>query len=560
DDSDSDPTNNTNPTDPTDDSDSDPTETTDSDTDPVCEEGTIICEDNEAKVCDGMGGFSEEEICEFECVDGVGCVVCIPGDFMCDEMGNSLECNEAGDAWEPYETCDGVQGVMCNEDTGLCDGACSKAALGLSYIGCDYYPTVTQQYDGYNGNGVTFAAAVANTSGSPAQITVTRGDNEVTSQMVMPNSVQVISLPWVNELTLGTGPTIQVEDGAYRLRSDQPVTVYQYNPLAANVTNDASVLLPVNTWTGRYLVASYPHWSPQNFNKPGFMAVVASEDNTEVTLYPSATSTPVQAGAGVAADATGVVTLNQGDALQVLTANPGDLTGMIVEATRPIQVIGGHSCTNVPANITACDHLEESMFPIETLAKEYIVVPPVQVPNNNLEKAQIVRVIAAEANTAVTFDPDQGADAVLTNAGDFIELDTTVAKFKVSADKKIAVAQYMVGQSANFGTSDPAMLMAIATEQYRTSYLFHAPTGWNQNFVDVIAPDGATVEVDGMAVNNFEAVGATGFSHAHVLLNNGGDGNHSVTADVPVGISVYGVVSFGSYWYPGGLELERIIG
>jgi hypothetical protein len=62
--------------------------------------------------------------------------------------------------------------------------------------------------------------------------------------------VKVFTLPWVNELAKGTGPSALVVDGAYRLRSTQPVTVYQYNPLNADVTNDASLMLPVNTWTG----------------------------------------------------------------------------------------------------------------------------------------------------------------------------------------------------------------------------------------------------------------------------------------------------------------------
>ena len=61
-----------------------------------------------------------------------------------------------------------------------------------------------------------------------------------------------------------------------------------------------------------------------------------------------------------------------------------------------VQIIGGHMCTYVPYDVLACDHLEESMFPIETLAKEYVVAPPVQFPNNNAEKGQIVRVIASE--------------------------------------------------------------------------------------------------------------------------------------------------------------------
>src|SRR5690606_38223575 len=115
--------------------------------------------------------------------------------------------------------------------------------------------------------------------------------------------------------------------------------------------------------------------------------------------------------------------------------------------------------------------------------------------------------------------------------------------------------QYMVGQSAGYGTSDPAMLLAVPILQYRSDYLFYAEPTWSANFVDIIAPNGAEVNVDGAAVTAWTGIGATGFSVAHVQLSNAGNGRHSVDANNPVGISVYGVLSFGSYWYPGGLDL-----
>jgi len=250
--------------------------------------------------------------------------------------------------------------------------------------------------------------------------------------------------------------------------------------------------------------------------------------------------------------------MNEGDVLQVITASGGELTGSIVTADKPVQVMGGHECTQVPIGVTACDHLEESMFPIEALAKEYIVVPPVQVPNDQAEKAVIVRIVASEANTTLTFDPDQPVNKLLANAGDFVQIPPTIAKFVVKADKKILVAEYMVGQDGGYGTSDPAMLIAVPTAQFRKNYLFYAQTGWQANYVDILAPAGANVMVDGMGVANFVPIGATGFSLAHVKLSNGGDGSHSVTGDQGVGISVYGVVSYGSYWYPGGLDLDVI--
>jgi hypothetical protein len=344
-----------------------------------------------------------------------------------------------------------------------------------------------------------------------------------------------------------------VADGAYRLRSTRPVTVYQYNPLKATTTNDASLLLPVNTWTGNYVVAAWYQWN----SYPGFYAVVASQDGTKVTLKPSTTGKQVKAGGGVAADGTGVVMLNEGDVLQVMS-NAGDVTGTIVAADKPVEVFGGHECTNVPLNVSACDHLEESIFPIETLSKEYVVVPPVQVPNDALDKGQIVRVIASEDNTTLTFTPDQPVAKNLALAGDFVELTTTTAKFIVSADKKILVSQYMVGQSGGFGTSDPAMLLAVNPMQWRKGYLFHAQPTWQANYVDILAPKNAAVTVDGANVGNWQPIGASNYQVAHIKLSNNGTGNHTANADVGVGIGVYGAQSYGSYWYPGGLDLDVI--
>jgi hypothetical protein len=266
----------------------------------------------------------------------------------------------------------------------------------------------------------------------------------------------------------------------------------------------------------------------------------------------------VAAGAGVAADGTGEVTLGASDVLLVRSATGGDLTGTIVLADKPVALIAGHPCTNVPLSDSACDHLEESMFPLETLAKDYLVVPPAQVPNDQLAKAQMVRVIASEDNTTITYTPPQPAPTTLAKAGDFLEIAKTTAAFKVSADKKIAVAQYMVGQGSGFGTSDPAMLMSVAIDQYRKNYLFHAPPTWSANYVDVIAPDGAVVTVDDAPVSGFIVIPGTGFSFAHVKLSNAGDGNHVLVSDKEAGISVYGVLDYGSYWYPGGLDLTLI--
>ncbi|MFY0537722.1 hypothetical protein [Nannocystis pusilla] len=75
---------------------------------PVCPEGAIVCEGDTKKVCDGMGGFSEETPCDDVCVDGLGCRLCNPGEGVCNGDVAHV-CNDAGDGYvDTY--CDEVQG------------------------------------------------------------------------------------------------------------------------------------------------------------------------------------------------------------------------------------------------------------------------------------------------------------------------------------------------------------------------------------------------------------------------------------------------------------------
>lgn len=528
----------------------------------ICPGGTIVCEGSIKKVCDGQGGFVDVVDCAPQaCAPGVGCAVCVPGEGTC--SGNtSTVCNVLGNGYETYE-CDPDQGVTCDPGNGHCVGACSPETLGQSFIGCDYYPTVTANV--VSEDPFHFAVVVSNTTASPATVKITQGAAMITSAIVAANDVAVITLPWVTALKSANGysASILVADGAYRLRSDQPVTVYQYNPLEYTLggqftyTNDASLLLPVNTWTGNYRVAARQTLST---GLPGFYAVTASQDGTTVTLTPPAAGGSVAPGAGVAANGAGTVVMNAGDVLEVFTggsASPGDVTGTLVAADKPVQIIGGHVCTYMPDPVCCCDHLEETIPPLETLSPNYIVTAPV-VFAGGAPVANVVRIVATADATSLTYDPPQpGAPAVIPLAGGHVEIVGTTADFEVVASAKIIVVQYMVG-GQNVGSGDPAMTLAVAKQQYRSSYLFHAPTNYTANFVNVVALAGANVMLDGVAVGDFSPIGATGYSVARVPLSNAGTGTHSISAGSSFGISVYGYGEYTSFWYPGGQNLEHL--
>jgi hypothetical protein len=525
-----------------------------------CSAGSVICEGSVKKVCDGNGGFTEMADCAPQaCAPGVGCAVCAPGSASC--SGNiSSVCKSDGSGYDTF-VCDPEQGVTCDAATGACSGACAPKSLGHSFIGCDYYPTVTA--NGVQANPFHFAVIVSNTSASPADVKVTQGLATIATTTVAANDVAVITLPWVDSLKQSNATKLVLQ-GAYRLRSTQPVTVYQYSPLEYTVagvfsyTNDASILLPVNTWTGNYRVASRATLST---GSPGFYAVVASENNTTVVVTPpSGGGGGVAPGAGIDATGTGTVFMNAGDALEVFsgpTGNPGDVTGTLVAASKPVQVIGGHTGAYVPDGTCCADHLEESIPPLETLSPDYVVTAPLLTAGGN-PVPNVVRIIATQNGTTLTYDPPQGgAPTSIPLAGGYVEIVGTAADFEVQANAKIIVAQFLESETV-VGGGDPSMTLAVAKQQYRKSYLFHAPTNYTQNFVNVVAPTGATVTLDGASVVGFGPIGGTGYSVARVLLSNSGNGTHAVSSSVAFGISVYGYGDYTSFWYPGGQNLEHL--
>jgi hypothetical protein len=175
-------------------------------------------------------------------------------------------------------------------------------------------------------------------------------------------------------------------------------------------------------------------------------------------------------------------------------------------------------------------------------------------------------VIATAPNTRLTYDPPQpGAPTMIANAGDFVELPDITTSFMIIADQKILVAQYMEGSDTRAGlndiTGDPAMTLAVPVAEFRTSYLVHAPTNYIGSFIDVVAPIDAEVMLDGTPMT-LDPIPSTDYAIGRKwwFAKSSPDptGNHTLTGNMPFGVTVYGYAPYTSYWYPGGLELREV--
>jgi hypothetical protein len=485
---------------------------------------------------------------------------------------------------------------------------CEQAAANKTYIGCDFWPTVTdnivfQTFD--------FAVAVANTGDTPADVTVERNGVKVGSVKVAPNGLGTVYLPWVAELRSAVSPlgvcipmsaltsTVAAKGGAYHLVSSVPVTVYQFNALeyqgaggppgkdwsqcpgttcgaiypgCFSFTNDASLLLPSTAMTGTYRVTGQTGWvdksdpsNPQDFAGP-YIVITGTVDGTSVTINLAPTAKIMGGGGVPSTQGGGSVTfpVNAGDVVEVIGSADSDFSGSLVKATKPIQLITGISCTQSPIGEFACDHMEESAFPAETLGKHYFVTVPTS-PHGDVV-GHVVRLYGNADGTTLTYPSGAPSNAPKTlKAGQVVDLGIVHADFEVSGDHEFAVGSFQLGaslvdpntQSPN-QQGDPAQSLAISVEQFRKKYVFLAPADYEVSFVDVVQQMNTTLMLDGNQVGIKPTAIGSGYGIARILLGAGNGGAHLITGSAPFGIQVMGYGAYTSYQYPGGLNLDSI--
>ncbi|MEJ7727620.1 MAG: IgGFc-binding protein [Polyangiaceae bacterium] len=478
---------------------------------------------------------------------------------------------------------------------------CDQAASSKSYLGCEFWPTVT-------GNNVwdmfDYAVVVANAGDETASIEVAQGGATIATATIGPNEAGKIFLPWVPALkgpqadTCGSATplpgTVLAPDGAYHLTSSVPVTVYQFNALeyrgaggppgkswagcpgdqicpiygiavgCFSFSNDASLLLPSTALTNNYRVTAYKGWPTANIG--GYAAVTATADDTQVTVYTSSTASVLAGGpvSNTGPNGTATFVIDAGDVVQLLSPPTGDLSGTLIQSNKPVQVITGMPCTQMPEGVQACDHIEESVFPAETLGKHYFVTVPTSPGGGPI--GHVVRIFGNVDGTTLTYPSGAPPGAPTTiDAGAVVDLNIVSQSFEVQGDNAFAVASFgLSAELADPGAvvpdqkGDPDQSLMTAVEQFRDKYVFLAPDDYDVSYVDITQPMGAQVSIDGAPIGVAPTLIGSGYGIARVLLGPGNAGAHVLTADTGVGIQVMGYGAYTSYQYPGGLNLKAI--
>ncbi|MCB9729950.1 MAG: IgGFc-binding protein [Deltaproteobacteria bacterium] len=571
------------------------------------------------------------------CTQGA-CTSCFPGQRRC--VGEVAEaCSDQG-AWAFAEDCS-VAGESCA--AGTCVSPCSGDIKFKSNSGCDYWAIDMDNH--VQAQDSPFAVIVSNLSTTKSIVTITVKDDPASSpyqvgkEEVAPGDLQIFQLPRREP----DGPRLGWN--AFRIQSTAPIIAYQFNPLD-NVdvfSNDASLLIPANTYGTEYLAISRRQFVGGLDVPPGKtcssycggipggsclsdgtdtictapyrgeITVVAPQAGTTVTVTPSGRTLAGNGMAVMNAGAAYQYTLEPYEALNIKSDQDGsDLTGTVIASDKPVGVFSGHEAA-VSSTECCADHLEQQMFPTKTWGKSYLATKSFA---RGVEK-DYWRFIAAESGTVLTFEPASVSAPRTLDRGEWVEI-ATKSDFLVSSDKPFATAQYLASSQEILTTregspctvdqdchpgygcvqvsftqrvclspecpeagkatgcpgghtctcfspqqcycqaiGDPALISIAPTEQFRKDYVFLSPDKYQDDYINVVAPDGASVVLDGTTIpgGNFEAIGATGFRVARMKVP---DGVHRLSSTMPVGVVAYGYDKDVSYGYTAGLNLSDL--
>ena len=445
---------------------------------------------------------------------------------------------------------------------------CAEAQAAQTSVGCEFFAVDLDQHDVF-GEDLQFAIAIAiaNVHVENSAHVVVEVRNAGIWEEAVP-SVEVGAL----ELAILALPERHQEDsghltgGGYRVSSDVPVVAVQFNPLTdSQDTSGASLLYPTAAWGETAEVVGLKSTVAHPFTQSpmgAYLALLAAEDGTTVTVTPSVATL---AGVGVPAGSAGMpfmVDLDEGDVVAIMGANEGEeLTGTRLTANAPISLYSGHECVTIPELTPACDHVAEHLPAPSSWGKNFIAA---RLPPRDADPPEAVfwQIYAKADRTVVTLDAAPEVTGlpvapVVLDAGEQVQFFVTgnsavPGDFSITATEALLVVQYMSGADATTsGEGDPAMVHLAPIEQFLTRYVVLVPPdSWTFDYAVITREVDREVTRDGVAVDStaFVATG-NGYEVARVLLE---DGVHVFEGEAPFGVIVAGFRSTDAYAYLAG--------
>ena len=319
--------------------------------------------------------------------------------------------------------------------------------------------------------------------------------------------------------------------------------------------------------TYKYITASYGE------SDSSTVAIIAQYSDTQLSVTPNVdttidtTFTP--------AGATTTVALQEAETL--LIASTSDLTGLLVASNKPLAVLSGHTCTNVPTSVAYCDLLVQQVPPVSTWGRQFATAPL-----KGRQAYDVFRVLASEDSTEVTVtcsssattNPERVTNMYQLDERDFAEFNVSSTLFCfIQGSSNILLLQYSAGFYADNTTGDPTMITIPSLTQYCNQYSMPTigPSDGSINFthhMNIFIPT-PFYQLDQIFLNNqplnsynlnFMLIEHNGAPRVYAAQVDVTEGVHTLYHTGPgatLGVVMYGFATDTSYGHPGGLRLTQ---
>ena len=208
-------------------------------------------------------------------------------------------------------------------------------------------------------------------------------------------------------------------------------------------------------------------------SKSAFL-LVGCEDNTTITITPTqSVSIPTDAQStsssltSVSSGSNHQITLNKMQTL-VVEKTGADLTGSKIVSNKPLTVVSGHECGNVPSTQTYCEHLTEQVPPTSTWGQSFLLVP-----FGGRNVGQYFKIVASQSSTNVSRTCNSVTlTQTLSSAGSSFTFFTSSTTYcYVASDKPVMVSQLGKGGGGD-NIGDPIISILPSLDQYTNRYVF----------------------------------------------------------------------------------------
>jgi hypothetical protein len=462
--------------------------------------------------------------------------------------------------------------------------------LGANNVGKEFYFTIPPCLEDESGGSNNFIKIFVTASTKTLVTVEVDGTGFLKKKNSVPNDVIEFNItpsqgqPFTKSAESSNVPERIFPQKAIHVYADAPLVVYCV--VRYHYTSDGFLALPVPSLGKEYIVAGWnvdPMFSATwRYKVPNMTGIVAAYDDTRVRFALGGNDKTITAGGMKSGDSTEFI-LQRGDVWMVSTnSDSADLSGSKIISNKPVAVVTGNMCANIPNDNRWCDYIVEMDLPTYTWGRDYFVP---KIPNRKYPS--IIRVFAKEPDTRIFRDGELignlktgggvAGEAFLTMR--MVPMEETPRSVVISGDKPIGVTLYNTGAKEDgepHSKTDPFQMTITPIEQFQKEITFCTPgirggQGFIENYLNLVyetdengkmPDDYMFAEVENGSViweklnskfpgkDELFSKSIKGKQYAVKLINLPGDAVYAIKANHLFSAYSFGFSEYDSYGYP----------